>query len=59
MLGKIKTTAQMIALGMLLYGNNLFNLPIAIIGLYTLYLAAILTLWSMICYLRAARASLQ
>lgn len=54
MLGKIKTTAQMTALIMLLFQQDLGPLPIAEIGFYLLYLAAVLTLWSMICYLRAA-----
>lgn len=54
MLGKIKTTAQMTALIMLLFQQPLGPLPIAEIGFYLLYLAAVLTLWSMILYLRAA-----
>jgi CDP-diacylglycerol--glycerol-3-phosphate 3-phosphatidyltransferase/cardiolipin synthase len=54
MIGKIKTTAQMIALLMLLYKEPLFGLPIYEIGFVSLYIAAILTLWSMIVYLRAA-----
>lgn len=51
-IGKIKTTLQMVALLLLLAsppGNWLSDL-----GVVTLYLAAILTLWSMIQYLRAA-----
>ncbi|MBF0471910.1 MAG: CDP-diacylglycerol--glycerol-3-phosphate 3-phosphatidyltransferase [Gammaproteobacteria bacterium] len=58
-LGKIKTTAQMIALGFLLYGETLLGLPLAQLGLLILYIAALLTLWSMLGYLRAARGSLQ
>ena len=54
MIGKIKTAAQMLALLMLLYNDPLFGLPIDKIGLVLLYVAAILTLWSMIIYLRAA-----
>lgn len=54
MIGKIKTTAQMIALLMLLYHDSILGLPIYEIGLVSLYVAAILTLWSMIVYLRAA-----
>ena len=53
-IGKIKTTAQMLALLMLLYREPLFNLPIFQIGYIFLYIAAILTLWSMLIYLRAA-----
>jgi CDP-diacylglycerol--glycerol-3-phosphate 3-phosphatidyltransferase/cardiolipin synthase len=54
MVGKVKTTAQMIALLMLLYHEPLLGLPIYEIGFVSLYVAAILTLWSMIVYLRAA-----
>ena len=53
-IGKYKTTFQMIALFMLLYHDPLFGLPILTLGMIMLYAAAILTLWSMIIYLRAA-----
>jgi CDP-diacylglycerol--glycerol-3-phosphate 3-phosphatidyltransferase len=56
-LGKVKTTAQMVALLFLLYGQPLFGLPVFTIGLVALYLAAALTLWSMLQYLRAALAT--
>jgi CDP-diacylglycerol--glycerol-3-phosphate 3-phosphatidyltransferase len=52
--GKIKTTMQMIALFMLLYEQPLFGLPIYEMGYIALFLAAVLTLWSMFIYLRAA-----
>ena len=52
--GKVKTTAQMIALGFLLYQAPFFGIPIYTLGLVALYIAAVLTLWSMIIYLRAA-----
>lgn len=54
MIGKIKTTAQMIAILMLLYQAPVAGLPIAQTGLYLMYIAAFLTLWSMIYYMRAA-----
>jgi len=54
MIGKVKTTAQMMALLMLLYGEPLLGLPIYEIGFVLLYVAAILTFWSMLVYLRAA-----
>lgn len=57
-IGKIKTTAQMFALGFLLYYEPFFGLPIYAIGLTLLYVAAILTLWSMFVYLRAALPAL-
>ncbi|MGZ5051170.1 MAG: CDP-diacylglycerol--glycerol-3-phosphate 3-phosphatidyltransferase [Methylobacter sp.] len=53
-LGKWKTTAQMLAIGMLLYREDIFGLPVNYCGYGLLYIAAILTLWSMINYLRAA-----
>lgn len=54
MIGKIKTTAQMVALILLLYRDPIGPLPIYDIGMVLLYLAALLTLWSMAVYLRAA-----
>jgi CDP-diacylglycerol--glycerol-3-phosphate 3-phosphatidyltransferase len=52
--GKLKTVMQMTAIGFLLYAKPIFGLPILRIGEILLYLAAILTLWSMVSYLRAA-----
>ncbi|MBT5032335.1 MAG: CDP-diacylglycerol--glycerol-3-phosphate 3-phosphatidyltransferase [Proteobacteria bacterium] len=54
MLGKVKTTFQMIAIGLLLYYEDLWGIPIFILGELLLYLAAALTLWSMLIYLNAA-----
>jgi CDP-diacylglycerol--glycerol-3-phosphate 3-phosphatidyltransferase len=54
LVGKVKTTAQMVALLLLLYREPLLGLPTADMGLGLLYVAAILTLWSMILYLTAA-----
>lgn len=53
-IGKFKTGAQMVAIVMLLYGEPVAGLPTSILGLLLLYIAAALTLWSMIVYLRAA-----
>ncbi len=53
-IGKLKTTAQMIALLFLIYKEPLWGLPVTEIGFILLYLATWLTLWSMIVYLRAA-----
>jgi len=53
-LGKVKTSLQMLALGLLLYLNDFAGLPIYKIGLVALYIAAFLTIWSMCDYLRAA-----
>jgi CDP-diacylglycerol--glycerol-3-phosphate 3-phosphatidyltransferase len=55
-LGKWKTTAQMSAIGMLLYREDIFGIPVNLLGLGLLYIAAVLTLWSMINYLSAALA---
>jgi len=57
-LGKIKTTAQMIALIVLLYHEPLWGFPLQAIGYVSLYIAAILTLWSMMLYLHKAWLSL-
>lgn len=53
-IGKVKTTAQMIALLLLLYREPVGALPTVTVGLLALYVAAFLTLWSMLIYLRAA-----
>ena len=54
-MGKVKTTAQMLALGGLLWRYNDL-MEIAAIVLF--YVAAILTVWSMIQYLKAAKGTL-
>ena len=53
-IGKIKTITQMVAILLLLYKLPLGPLPTHDVGLVLLYVAAILTLWSMFVYLRAA-----
>ena len=52
--GKIKTIAQMIALGFLIFRESVLGLPVYAIGTILLYIAAILTLISMFQYLLAA-----
>jgi len=52
--GKLKTICQMVSLGFLIYHNPLFGIPIYAIGMVLLYIASILTLWSMFLYLKAA-----
>jgi phosphatidylglycerophosphate synthase len=54
MLGKIKTIAQMIAIPMLLYQNDFAGVSIMQIGYYLILAAAVLTLWSMVYYLKMA-----
>ncbi len=52
--GKIKTVFQMVSIGMLLYMQPLYEVPIFFVGEILFYVAAILTLWSMWVYLQAA-----
>ena len=52
--GKWKTTLQIIGISFMLYRERLLTLPIYRIGEWLVYVAAALTLWSMIDYLRAA-----
>jgi len=52
--GKYKTGMQMTAIGALLFKESLFGLPILRIGELLLYIAGILTIWSMSIYLSAA-----
>ena len=54
MLGKIKTSAQMLALPMLLYYAPLAGFDMKVIGNWLIWIAALLTLWSMGYYLRMA-----
>ena len=53
-IGKFKTGSQMLAIPFLLYQQPLMGLPVFQIGEFLLYLAAALTLWSMLAYLKAA-----
>jgi CDP-diacylglycerol--glycerol-3-phosphate 3-phosphatidyltransferase len=53
-IGKFKTVLQMVALGLMIFSEPLMGLPIFDIGLVTYYIAAILTIFSMVIYLRAA-----
>jgi len=52
--GKSKTIFQMVAIGFLIYAEPLFGLPVFAIGKVLLVIAAALTLWSMVIYLRSA-----
>jgi cardiolipin synthase len=54
-LGKIKTAAQMVAIPMLLFHGVLFGLvDTHHLGEYLLWVAGVLTVWSMLYYLRRA-----
>ncbi|HLB42152.1 MAG TPA: CDP-diacylglycerol--glycerol-3-phosphate 3-phosphatidyltransferase [Gammaproteobacteria bacterium] len=53
-LGKIKTAVQMIALVVLLYCDSSTPAILVFTGYIFLYIAAVLTIWSMLIYLKAA-----
>lgn len=53
-LGKLKTTVQMFSLTVLLYCGNDTSAWIIGLGYLLLYFASVLTIWSMVIYLRAA-----
>ena len=53
-IGKAKTSAQMIAIPFLLWRDPFWDLPVFQLGEILLYSAAALTLWSMFSYLKAA-----
>lgn len=56
---RVKTAMQMVAIFILLYNVPELNRPWVIVGLVLLYAAAIITIWSMVAYLRAAWPSLK
>lgn len=53
-IGKWKTACQMVAIALLLYTSKVSVNSVYIVGIGLLYIAAVLTLWSMIMYMRAA-----
>ncbi|MEY2687426.1 MAG: CDP-diacylglycerol--glycerol-3-phosphate 3-phosphatidyltransferase [Pseudomonadota bacterium] len=55
MLGKLKTMAQMVAIPFLLYNGRLFDvIDTRLWGTVFIYTASVLTVWSMVYYLRMA-----
>ena len=55
MVGKLKTTAQLIAIPFLLFNDTLFGwLDCARVGTWLIWVASFLTLWSMFYYLKKA-----
>ena len=55
MVGKLKTTAQLVAIPFLLFNGTLFGwLNAALLGTWLIWVAAFLTLWSMLYYLQKA-----
>jgi CDP-diacylglycerol--glycerol-3-phosphate 3-phosphatidyltransferase len=57
-IAKFKTTVQMLALIILLYCDNSTNAAFVFLGFILLYIAAVLTIWSMLIYLKTAWARL-
>ena len=53
-IGKVKTASQMTALVLMLYRSDLGSIPMFQVGSVLLYVATVLTLWSMVAYLRIA-----
>jgi cardiolipin synthase (CMP-forming) len=53
-LGKVKTASQMVAILLLLYHAVVFGLDTQKVGTWLIYIAAVLTLWSMAYYLKMA-----
>lgn len=53
-IGKIKTIVQIIAIFLLLYKHPVYGVRVYDYGVLLLLAAAVLTMWSMIVYLRAA-----
>lgn len=55
MIGKLKTVGQMVAIPFLLYDGTLFGrIDTRVWGLWLIWIAAILTIWSMAYYLQKA-----
>ncbi len=55
MIGKLKTTAQMVAIPFLLYDGRLFGaIDTGVWGTVLIWIAAVLTVWSMVYYLQKA-----
>ena len=57
--GKFKTIVQIVGLSMMLFREDLFGLPVYQFGLGLTVVAAVLTLWSMVAYLKAAMPDLR
>ena len=57
-IGKFKTAAQMTAIVLLLYRAPVLGIDVYMLGIALLSVAVVLTLWSMLVYLKAAWPSL-
>lgn len=56
--GKMKTTFQMFGIAFMVFEKPLFGIDIYPIGYWLLLAAAVMTLWSMFVYLKAAKPSM-
>jgi cardiolipin synthase (CMP-forming) len=55
MIGKLKTVMQMVAIPFLLYWGDLFGvIDTKVWGIWLIWIAAVLTIWSMVYYLQKA-----
>jgi CDP-diacylglycerol--glycerol-3-phosphate 3-phosphatidyltransferase/cardiolipin synthase len=52
--GKIKTTFQMFGIAFMVYHNPIMGIDVYAVGFVLLVIAAVLTIWSMFIYLKAA-----
>ncbi len=53
-LGKFKTAAQLVAIPMLLFDARLLGIDCALLGTWLIWIATLLTIWSMFYYMRRA-----
>jgi len=58
-IGKLKTGSQLWAIGFLLYDQPIGSFEPTVVGYVLLYIATVLTLWSMVVYLMAAWPSIR
>ncbi|HEY1058499.1 MAG TPA: CDP-diacylglycerol--glycerol-3-phosphate 3-phosphatidyltransferase [Limnobacter sp.] len=58
-LGKLKTIAQMVAIPMLLVNEPVLGIDMRMLGMLLIYVAAVLTVWSMCYYLMKAWPEIQ
>lgn len=54
MIGKVKTTVQMVAIPLLLFHGQLLGVDAQFLGSILIWVAAVLTVWSMVYYMQKA-----
>jgi CDP-diacylglycerol--glycerol-3-phosphate 3-phosphatidyltransferase/cardiolipin synthase len=59
MAGKIKTTLQMFGIAFMVYQHKFMGIDIYKVGFFLLLIAAVMTIWSMFIYLKAAWPSMR